>query len=120
MRASIVGRVVVLLVVLGIVAALGVGAYNAGVAQGLATPRGDGAQAAPYIGPAYYPRFGLGFLCLVPLLLFFLFPLFGLWRRPWGWHGSARHAEWGKHVPSMFEEWHRRAHEPKPDEQPKE
>lgn len=118
MRVSIVVRVVVLLVVIGIVASLGVAAYNAGVTQGLATARGDGAPATPYIGP-FYPRFGLELLCLVPLLLFFLFPLFGLWRRPLHWRRSAHHAEWSKHVPSMFEEWHRRAHEPKPDEQPK-
>lgn len=106
-------RVLSLVLVVGILAVAGVYVYNAGVAQGLATPRGEGNGVAPvpypYAGPFFYPRFGFGFgwlLCLLPLLFFLLFPLFG-WRR-WVWrqHGG----DWDKRVPPMFEAWHRRAH----------
>lgn len=104
------------LIVIAIVTGIGVYVYNVGVAQGVAqsaAARGDGIVAAPYYGgPFFFPGFGL-FFCLPFLLLWFLFPLFG-WRR-WGW---ARHREhWGKSVsvPPMFEEWHRRAHEPQPE-----
>jgi hypothetical protein len=113
-------RVLALLVVVGILAGIGVYVYNAGVAQGLAAPRGDGGSLAPYpyAGPYFYPRFGFGWLfCLLPLIFFFLFPLFG-WRR-WGWGGRSR-GDWEKRIPPMFEEWHRRAHEPQPERKPEE
>jgi hypothetical protein len=114
------------LIVIAIVAGIGVYVYNVGVAQGVAqgaAARGDGVAAAPYYGwPVFFPGgFGL-FFCLPFLLLWLLFPLFG-WRR-WGRPpiatigGWARHREhWGKsmNVPPMFEEWHRRAHEPQPE-----
>ncbi len=95
------------LVVIALVAGAGVYAYNAGVAQGLATS-GEGGVAGPYRGPFFFPVFGWGFFCLPLLLLWFLFPLFGMWRRGWGKHRG----QWDKGVPPMFEEWHRRAHEP--------
>jgi len=94
-----------------IVALIGVGVYvfNAGVAQGVAAS-GEGAVVTPYAGPIYYPRFGFGLLwCLPLLLLFFLFPLFGGWRRHTMWRHSP--GEWGDKVPPMVAEWHRRMHE---------
>ena len=104
------------LVVIAIVAGIGVYVYNVGIAQGVAqssASRGDGVVAAPYYGgPFFFPGFGFGlFFCLPFLLLWFLFPLFG-WRR-WGWARQREH--WGKGAPPMFEEWHRRAHEPQPE-----
>jgi hypothetical protein len=122
-RAILIGLLA--LVLIAGAAGVGVYAYNAGVAQGMVesgkiTVVEGGPYAYPYGGPFFFhrPFFGFGFLgCLFPLLFFFL--VFGLlrsifWRGPWGWgrgwghhHG---HGPWGKDVPPMFEEWHRRAH----------
>ena len=140
---KIVFRVLAALALIAGVAAVGVLAYNAGVAQGLAQS-GEivlpepGTGPVPYSyygGPFFFHRpfgFGFGFLgCLFPLLLFFLFfaLLRGfLWRGPWGWghHGWGPRGPCGKDIPPMwrerahgvFEEWHRQAHgeAPKPAE----
>jgi len=115
MSGGFVVRVFLVLVVLAIVAGIGVAAYNAGWAQGLAASTQEGAVVAPYAyQPFYFPGFGFALFCLVPVLLFLLFPLFGLWRGPWGrgWHRYS--GEWGQRVPPPFEEWHRRAHEAQP------
>ncbi len=117
---------VVVLVLLLIAGAIGIGvyAYNVGVTQGLAdsgklVAPAPGAVPYPYYGPYFYHGpfgFGYGFLgCLFPLLFFFLF--FGLlrgffWRGRWGW-GGYRGGE-SKGAPPMFEEWHKRAHESQP------
>ena len=122
MRGGILLRGLLLLVVIAIVAGIGAYAYNAGVAQGLATPREGGTAVAPY-GPVFYPRFGFGLgwlFCLLPLLLFFLFPMFGLWRGRRGWGGHGHRGEWDKNIPPQVAEWHRRMHESQPAEQPKE
>jgi hypothetical protein len=122
MNGRIVLRVLFVLAVLAGVAGVGVYAYNMGVAQGLA---GSASLAAPAPGVAphlYYGRpfffgpFGFGFAgCLFPLLFVFLalVLLRGLfWRGHWV-HGH--HAGyWERGVPPMFEEWHRKAHEPQP------
>src|SRR3989304_4530429 len=104
MTRRIVLSILLALVILAGVAALGVYAYKAGVAQGLLqsdklpalVPEG-GRGFYPYhhFGAAFYHRpFGFGFGCfglLLPVL--FLFLLFGLlrgllWPRPWCWrHG---------------------------------
>lgn len=89
---------------------IGIEAYNAGVAHGIAVS-GRAAAGGPAGGPYLYvwPRpwgFGFGFFPFF-LLLFFFFAVRGLlWRGPWhrGW--SYRHDE----VPPAFDEWHRRAH----------
>src|SRR3972149_2452251 len=78
-----------------IVAILGLGAivYNAGVAQGMA-------QAALLAGGGSGGgRRGWGHMQ----------------RGPWGMPPMAGKEDWGKGVPPPFEEWHRRAHEPKPE-----
>ncbi|MDE3091146.1 MAG: hypothetical protein KGJ80_17360 [Chloroflexota bacterium] len=112
----------VLLAVVLIVGAVGVGvyAYNAGVAQGMIE---SGKVVAPATGVAPYPYYGgpfsfhpfgwgFGFLgCLFPLLFFFLF--FGLmraifWGGRWGWR---HHRHWENGAPPMVEEWHRKMHE---------
>ena len=133
MNGRIVFGVLLALLVLAGVAAVGVYAYNAGVARGLAenvtlaAPGAEGvAPALPYAygygGPFFFHRpFGWGFGplgCLFPLLFFVLF--FGLlrgvfwrgrWGHGWGHHGGWRHGEHDEHgVPGPFEEWHKRAH----------
>ena len=96
-------------------AAIAIGAYNAGVARGVAeTGR---MIAAPLAGAPYvyvWPRpWGFGFP-FFPILffLFFFFVVRGmLWRGRW--HGGWRYRYDG--VPPMFDEWHRRAHAERPD-----
>jgi hypothetical protein len=96
-------------------AAIGIGAYNAGLAQGIA--ESGRAIAAPPAGVPYvyvWPRpWGVGFFPFFPILffLFFFFVVRGLlWRGPWrgGW-GYRGHG-----VPPAFDEWHRRAHQEPP------
>jgi hypothetical protein len=101
-------------------AAIGVGAYNAGVAQGIAES-GRMIAAPPAAGTPYvyvWPRpWGFGYFPFFPVLflLFFFFLVRGLL-----WRGH-RHGGWRyryEGVPPMFEEWHRRAHAartPNPD-----
>jgi hypothetical protein len=110
------GIVVLLLVIVGAIA-IGVGAYNAGVHQGL-EEAGRAGEVVRVIGPGYGYGYGHGFF---PFGLF-LFPLFligivflvrGLfWRRHWD---GPDHGHWGpgswKGGPPRFEEWHRRQHE---------
>jgi hypothetical protein len=101
--------------VIAAAAAIGIGAYNAGVAQGIA--ESGRALAVPPEGTPYiyaYPRpwHGFGFFPFFPFLfVFFLFfVLRGLW-----WGGRGGYWRGGKHwehggVPPAFDEWHRRAH----------
>ena len=112
------GILILLLAILGAVA-IGVGAYNAGLAEGVEQ---SGREVVRVIGPGYgYGFFPFGFI-LFPLLFFGLFFLLGrlLWRGRWGDHP---HPHWGPGPygkgPSRFEEWHRRQHEgtgDRPDE----
>ena len=96
-------------------AAVGIGAYNAGVAQGIA--EGGRAIAAPPAGAPYvyvWPRpWGFGFFPIFPIffLLFFLFVVRGLlWRGPWRAGRGCRYDG----VPPAFDEWHRRVHGEQP------
>jgi hypothetical protein len=97
-------------------AAIAIGAYNAGVAQGIAES-GRLIAAPPAATPFVYvwPRpWGFGFFPVFPLffLLVFFFVIRGLlWRGRW--HGGWRYRYDG--VPPAFEEWHRRAHAQQPD-----
>jgi hypothetical protein len=92
-------------------AAIGVGAYNAGVAQGIVeSGRAIGAPQAgiPY---AYVRPWGFGFFPFFPLLflLLFFFVVRGLlWRSP-GRRGCGYGYGYGG-VPPAFDDWHRRAH----------
>jgi hypothetical protein len=134
MNRSIAFRIISGLVLLVALVALGIFAYNAGVAHGLATnvqaPAGE-AQAAPYgyyWMPYHMPYWGFpgfGFLyCLIPLFFIFLAfaalrGLFGFrrygWHRmhygPWGMYAKDKNGEPWREVPPMFAEWHRKAHE---------
>jgi hypothetical protein len=105
--------IVIAVLVFAAAAAIGIGAYNAGVSQGLAES-GRLAAAPPGIVPYVYAwphHWGFGFFPILFLVLF-LFVLRGLlWVGPWrrGWGGG-----WGcgyGAVPPAFDEWHRRAHE---------
>jgi hypothetical protein len=106
-------------------AVIGIGAYNAGVAQGIA--ESGRAIAAPQAGMPYaygyygWPRpWGFGFFPFFPIfpilfLLFFFFIARGLiwrgpWRRGWGYGYDG--------VPPAFDEWHRRAHGEQPASRP--
>ena len=95
-------------------AAIAIGAYNAGVTQGLAH---SGALTAPAGGPPYavYPYmwhrpWGLG---LFPVFPFFFLLLFFFAVRGLVWRGRGWRARYGG-VPPAFEEWHRRAHAERP------
>lgn len=89
----------------------------------------------PYVngyGPGYYSHmYGFHHFGFFPFgicgSIFFLFLFFGLirmiffrgmWHRGWGDH---KHGSWGKDweggVPSMFNEWHKRVHDEKPEEE---
>ncbi len=129
MKNHIVFRIAAGIVLLAAIAGIAFIAYNAGITQGAAA---NLAQSGSVPGDVYRYGYGLhffppfflapfGFLaCLIPLFLLFL--AFGAFRRMlWGprvWHGHGpmHHAPSGMHgegVPPMFDEWHRRAHEPK-------
>jgi hypothetical protein len=98
-------------------AAIGIGAYNAGVAQGIA--ESGRAIVAPPAGTSYvyvWPR-PWGFFPFFPFLfvLFVFFIVRGLlwrgpWRRGWGYGYDG--------VPPAFDEWHRRAHGGQPASTP--
>ena len=88
--------------------AIGIGAYNAGVAHAVAA---DGGQ---------HVHWGRGFFPIFPLFFFFFFFVLmrglwwgGRWGRGWGpgWGYGYRYRDG---VPPAFEEWHRRAHANEP------
>ena len=100
-------------------AIIGIGAYNAGVAHGIANAAT--ALPAPPAGAPYVyisPRpWGFGFFPFFPFLfvLFFFVVLRGLfWRGPWRGGWNCRYGA----VPPVFDEWHRRAHADQPASTP--
>ena len=99
------------LLVVALVGATGVYAYNLGVAQGVAQSASLAAQGSGAPWPVWYGPWhgGFGFFPFGPLLiiLFWVILVRGLfWRR--GWYGH-RYDYYGG-VPPAFDEWHRRAH----------
>ena len=112
------------LVLLAAITGIALFAFNAGAATHIQVPA-NSTGPAPY--PVYgypffwggFPFFGLG--CFGPLIAILLFFLafralsFVFWGPRWGrWHGM-RHAwrhGWDEEngVPTMFREWHDRAH----------
>ena len=111
---SPVRAIVFLLLVLAGAAAIGIGAYDAGLQHGALEAARTAAlppEGAP--APVYVLAGHAGYLPVFPLFLgFFLFVVVlrgFLWR---GWRGGRgcgprRH----EGVPPAFDEWHRRAHE---------
>ena len=105
-----------LLAVLAVVA-IGVAAYDAGVAHGLAQQVSVTAGPGAYPYPYYWHR-PWGFGIFFPLLFALLFLRLVFWgalghRRFYGrgYCGGGRYD-----VPPAFEEWHRRAHERGPQD----
>jgi hypothetical protein len=118
-------RLIAVLVLIAAIAGIAYFAFQAGVAQGspitIEAPSGENAPMPyPYYGwgmPYHRPwGFGFGFFGFLILLFLFFLALrafrFLFWGPRWGW-GHHR-GPWGRHwengVPSMFEEWHKRAH----------
>ena len=130
MDGKIVLRIVSGLVLIAAIAGIAFFAFQAGVAQGspitVEAPSGDVVPVPqPYYGYGYGMRFhhpfGFGFGCFGPLLalllLFLALKSFRIlmWGPRWGWgHPMHGRGSWGRHwengVPSMFEEWHKKAH----------
>ena len=107
---SVVRALAMAVLVIAGAAAIGIGAYNAGMAQGIA--ESGRAIAAPAGTPYVYIHptpWGFRFFPVFPLFFFvvFFFAIRGLlWRGPW--RGGWRYRHDG--VPPAFDEWHRRAH----------
>jgi hypothetical protein len=122
MKNSWVWRVVGALILLAVIAAVGIFAYNAGLAQGQAS------ALAPHAGAFGWGARTLGLGVLPGLILFpilFFAGLFFLWifvflplRLIFGPYRMRMHGRWHAEeggVPPFFEEWHRKAHENKPE-----
>jgi len=126
MTRHIVFRILAGVILLVAIAGLGLFAYQAGIAHGVAvniqvsTADTGGSpylfHGMPYGHFMWFPGFDI-FGLLIPLFLLFL--VFGalrrmIWGPRWGWrhmgHGRMGHGPWGEGVPPMFAEMHRRAH----------
>ena len=103
------GVIAVILLTLAAIA-IGVGAYNVGLNEGLEEAR-RGGEVVRVVGPGFGFPFGL---ILFPLFLFGIFALFraAAWRGRWG--GPEEHGPWSRPA----EEWHRQLHERGPDAPP--
>ena len=122
---SLARGIAIAVLVIAAAVAVGLGAYNAGLAHGLAES-GRAVAAVPpgatpyvYVWPHHW-GFGFGFFPLFFLLFLFLVVRGFIWRGPrwggWGggWRGGPGCGYYGYYggVPPAFDEWHRRAHEP--------
>ena len=124
-------RIIAGIVLALVVAGLAIGAYQMGVATGVA--QNASGAAAPAVVPYYYGwhpfGFGFGFFGFVGTLLFFILVfaliraiVFG-GRRRWGgpgpgWGGHDyrgwRGGPWESRARETFEDWHREAHGERP------
>ncbi|MBK7316192.1 hypothetical protein [Candidatus Villigracilis affinis] len=139
-------RVLGMLIMLGLIVGAGAFAYKAGMAQGISqapavataiAQAAENGQAAPPMvyshgfapygyglhGHGHFGFFPFGAICGSIFFLFIFFGFmkmmfFGRMRRGWGHHGHR--GPWGKDweggAPSMFNEWHKRAHGETPTE----
>ena len=126
---NIFGRIVAGLILIAVVAGIAFFAFNAGVAQGVATKLPAATQPGnmpyAYHGTPFFwhPFFGIfGFLIGLFLLFFVLrmisFVVFG---PRWGWGGHMgrhawRHGWYEGEVPPMVKEMHDRLHGKQPEE----
>jgi hypothetical protein len=124
----IVFRIIAGIVLLVAIASLGIFAYQAGVAHGLAANVQVSTVGSPELvrGMPYerfvgFPGFGLFGVLFAFFLLFLAFGAMRrlIWGPRWGMRhmgygamgrGPMGHGPWGEGVPPMFAEWHRRAH----------
>ncbi|MBI4261685.1 MAG: hypothetical protein HY658_14100 [Actinobacteria bacterium] len=116
MRRAFAIGLAILLILAGV--GIGVGAYNAGLSEGLERA-GNGVEVVRVVGRGY--GYGFGFF-LFPLFIVGLVLLFrgAAWRMRWHGHGS-EHGGPGHlrdHGPAGFEDWHRRMHEEGPGRDP--
>lgn len=84
--------ILIAVLVIGAAAMIGVGAYNAGMAQGIAqgaSAAGAAPPAVPYYPNAWHRPWGVGLFPIFPFffLLFFFLILRGLWRGPGYYRG---------------------------------
>ena len=102
---GMVGLIVALVVAL----VVGVGAYNLGVAQGVATSGTAVAAPAVYYHPFFFGGFGFFFPLLFFILIFLLLrgAFWGGWGRRYG--GQGPHGYWGDRQ-ARLEEWHKQVH----------
>ena len=132
---------IALLLLIGLIAAVGIGIYNAGVSAGIAADIGSaiasgepvpiGVYPGPYVGQPW--GYGFGFSGIL-FGIFLLFLFFGLLRAAFGWGrwgrhyrggygGWGAHKRWGEHhggPEDYLDAWHRERHAeppeaPKPD-----
>jgi len=138
-------RVLGTLLVLGLIVGAGAFGYKAGVARGImqapavakaiekAAEDGQSAPMPQMYGrefgygyspmPFHHPGFNpIGAICGS---IFFLFLFLGFMKMIFfrgmmhrGWEGH-KHGHWENGMPPMFEEWHKRAHGEKPEEESK-
>ena len=123
-------RFVAFLLLLGLVAAVGINIYNAGVSAGIAADIGKaiasgapipvGYYPGPYVGQPWGSGFGFGGFLVG---IFFLFLFFGLLRAAfgfgrWGGHHGGGYSKWGGHrggPREYLDEWHRERHGEAPE-----
>ena len=120
-------RILAVVLLFGLVAAVGIGIYNAGVSAGIASDYGSViASGAPvpvtvYPGPYVGHPWGWGFGFFGILFgIFFLFLIFGLIRAAFGWGHGGRYRGWGgpygydkdhhRGRRDYLDEWHREQH----------
>lgn len=114
-------RVIATLALVGLLAAIGIGIYDAGVGAGL-TQAGREAIASGAPAPVYYypGPYGYGhgwgggfgfFGIFFGILAFFL--IFGLIRAAFGWGRWGGRGGWRRHdgPRGHLDEWHKQAHE---------
>ena len=135
MKRSLIWKVILAIVVVGMLVGLGVLVFNAGVSRGLAgNPFSEGAPRRGVTAPFYFMMphmggfFGSGiitfFVVLILVFLVFAIARALFWRGPRDWHAmrhgageypvSGDRGETTPPVPTYFEEWHRKLHENQP------
>ncbi|MBL8077632.1 MAG: hypothetical protein JNM55_06705 [Anaerolineales bacterium] len=146
-RNGLVFRVIGVLLLIGLIAAGGFMAFKAGEANGIsqapavataiakAAENGQAVNVPPMMyghaygyGPGYPMMYGhhhFGFfpggICFSILFLFLFFGFLKMIFFRGMRHGHHRHGPWGRNwedgVPPMFNDWHKRAHGEKPEEE---
>lgn len=124
-------RVVAVLLIVGLLAAIGVSVYDAGVSHGIAqnVATASGAPAVVYGYPGYYGHWGFGFgIFGIFFWILGIFLIFALLRAAFGWgrwgrghwggygrggyggYGPGGHGQHDDPRRAMLDEWHREAH----------